>query len=74
MSSLSDQGLPTLYEVADYAGTYPLYVGEVAVDGSWRITSFSSSTKTLRYCIGLQDYGTNWTGRAALTYALPNEV
>jgi hypothetical protein len=69
-----ENGQSINYHTVAYAGTDPLYIGNVAADGSWVIEKFSAAAKTLLYCVGKSDYATNWTARATLTYALPNEV
>lgn len=59
------------YKVADIddAGTVQ-YFGQVANDGTWIIVKEddSVSPKTIRYASGANNYPTNWTGRASLTY------
>jgi hypothetical protein len=74
MPTISYNGLSTTYDFADYAGTDPLYIGSVSADGQWMIERFSLGSQEMRYCLGGSDYATNWTGRALLTYSLPNEV
>jgi hypothetical protein len=74
MVTRTNDGSDTEYAFSDYAGTDPLYIGSVAADGSWLIEQFSSSAKTMRYCVGSSGYATNWTNRAGLTYSLCNEV
>jgi hypothetical protein len=61
-------------EFTEYDGTDPMYIGNKAANGSWTIQQYSSSAKTLRYCVGMQDYTTNWANRAILTYSLPSEA
>jgi len=44
----------------------PNYFGFVTTDGKWYI--LKEENKTYRYIFGTEDYSTNWTGRAGLTY------
>lgn len=74
MTTTTNEGWPQIYDFVEYDGTDPMYIGEVAANGSWRIMEYSSSAKTMRYCVGLQDYADNWADRALLTYSLPDEV
>lgn len=74
MGTNSDLGQDSYYEFTDLAGTDPLYIGEVASTGEWKISKYSGAAKTMRYCVGNSAYTTNWTGRVLLTYSLPNEV
>ena len=54
----------------------PLYVGFLHPTGLWYIAkeSTSGAITTVRFIRGTSDYATNWTGRAALTYATADEV
>jgi hypothetical protein len=74
MVTRTNDGSDTTYSFSDYAGTDPLYIGSVAADGSWIIEQFSSSAKTMRYCVGSSGYSANWINRAGLTYSPYNEV
>jgi hypothetical protein len=82
MSRVYDEGIYNIpldssndsQEFTEYDGTDPMYIGNKAANGSWTIEKYSSSAKTMRYCVGMQDYATNWTNRATLTYSLPSEV
>lgn len=46
----------------------PKYYGFLDKFGNWYILRENTSTKTYRYCKGSNDYTTNWTNRASLTY------
>lgn len=63
------------YELSDFdtAGD-PLYIGSIRADGAWMIAEYDIASGSARYAQGLDDYDTNWTGRAGLTYAPYNEV
>lgn len=52
----------------------PKYYGFIDRDGHWYILKEDTTAKTYRYAAGPIDYSTNWTGRAALTYDLFNNV
>jgi hypothetical protein len=47
------------------------YYGFTDTDGNWYIMKrvVTGATATITYIRGISDYSTNWTGRAALTYA-----
>ena len=54
----------------------PRYYGLISHIGSWVIiedTGATTTTGAYRYAVGKQDYSTNWTNRAGLTYKLLNE-
>jgi hypothetical protein len=70
--SMAVTNWPLEYELADYDGTDPMYIGNVTTSGAWRIEKFSPGDKTMRYCKGSSSYSTNWTNRADLTYTLTN--
>lgn len=53
-------------DVDDTAGTK--YYGYTGKGGVWYIIKEDTTEKSYRYCSGLTDYATNWTGRSALTY------
>ena len=48
----------------------PAYYGYVDHKGHWIIMkrNLSSGDYTDTYCVGKQNYSTNWTNRASLTY------
>jgi hypothetical protein len=48
------------------------YYGYVSHIGSWIIQRIVTSTGVIRYKCGKQDFSTNWTGRAGLTYTYFN--
>lgn len=66
---------PLIYYIAsdidDSAGKTGInYFGFTDNKGAWYIKRLdnSASPKTIRLCFGQSNYGTNWTGRAGLTY------
>ena len=67
------QGDPTdslLFANLDSGTTY-VYVGEVALSGAWMVMRYTNASKVMEYAWGADNYATNWTGRAALTYSAP---
>lgn len=54
------------YQLSNYDGDDPLYIGSVARGGQWKIEMFSSSGQTMQSRIGLINYTTNWANRASL--------
>jgi len=60
-------------EFDDGVSTNVKYYGFVDPEGKWYIIKNdpSASAKTYRYAFGSQNYATNWTNRASLTYDLP---
>jgi hypothetical protein len=48
------------------------YYGYVAFTGAWIIQQIVTSTGAVRYYKGRDDYSTNWTARAGLTYTYFN--
>ena len=48
------------------------YYGYLNIHGGWVIQKVTSTA--VRYCTGLKDYSTAWTGRAGLTYGTFSEV
>jgi len=48
------------------------YYGFVDYRGSWVMQQMVTSTGVIRYCVGKQNYETNWANRASLTYAVLN--
>lgn len=46
------------------------YYGYVNCEGAWLISKYDTgaSPKTMRYATGKQDYATNWSNRASLSY------
>lgn len=73
---MSTQNLtqPRGYSISDIddAVSDPIYFGFLKGDGSWYIMRKASGA--WRYAAGNEDYSTNWTNRAGLTYLLYNEV
>lgn len=61
---------------ADEAATSPQYVGYLAPTGAWLITkiTIAASITSIRFITGKEDYTTNWTGRAALSYGYLDAV
>lgn len=51
----------------DDAGT-PVYYGFTDKDENWYILEENSLNNTYRYAKGANDYATNWTARAGLSY------
>jgi len=57
------------YSLSDYdALSNPIYLGKLAADGSWFITTINTSTGAKRYVKGASGYTTAWTARASQTY------
>jgi len=57
------------YSISDYDDSAnPVYVGKVAANGSWFITSINTSTGSVRYIKGSANYSTSWTARTGLVY------
>lgn len=52
----------------------PAYYGYVNVRGAWYILEQNVAAGTFRYCRGLSDYSTSWTGRGGLTYGYLNAI
>ena len=50
------------------------YYGYLSISGAWYILEEDTTNKTFKYAKGTSDFGTNWTGRAGLTYRFYNEV
>lgn len=50
------------------------YYGYQTLHGAWLIKRYDDTTGALRYAAGGENYSTNWTNRASLTYALPAEA
>ena len=48
--------------------TSPIYVGWMTVEGKWLIEEIDTTARTHLYAMGQDDYSTNWTNRASLTY------
>lgn len=48
--------------------TSPIYIGWVTVEGVWLIEKIDTTNKTRRYAMGQDNYTTNWTNRASLSY------
>jgi hypothetical protein len=75
MGGMKDPTTP--YKIADVddAGTTKYY-GFTRADGKWMIMKevTSSSPKTYRYIAGAENYSTNFTNRASLTYGYFHEV
>ncbi|MFC1808848.1 hypothetical protein ACFL3D_01840 [Candidatus Omnitrophota bacterium] len=55
---------------ADEAAASPQYAGYLAPTGAWIITKITidAGITNIRFATGKEDYSTNWTGRAALSY------
>jgi hypothetical protein len=56
--------IPSTAEAADDSK----YYGYLAFTGSWIIQKITESTGAIVYCKGKDDYATNWTNKASLTY------
>jgi hypothetical protein len=57
------------YKLSDMDSTGdPSYYGYVDADGAWFIMELNTGLGTARYIKGANNYTTNWTGRAGLTY------
>jgi hypothetical protein len=56
----------------DVSGT-PLYLGFIALDGSWYIKNIDTTSGTT-YCKGASGYTTAWTNRALQTYGNYNVI
>ena len=50
----------------------PSYFGYCGFHGGWFIKRYDDTTGAMRYAGGADGYATAWTGRAGLTYALPD--
>lgn len=57
------------YAFSNWASGATTYIGYETKDGQWLIQKIVLSTGVVTFCRGEHDYATNWTGRAALTYA-----
>lgn len=60
------------YKCSDIAEAATSYYGFIDADENWFIIQVTSTT--IRFCKGVTDYTTNWTGRAGLTYGYYNVV
>ena len=63
----------TVDEYDDGVSTSVKYYGFLDPEGHWYVMKVdpSGNPKTYRYAFGTQNYATNWTNRASLTYDLP---
>ena len=55
-------------------GSDTKYFGFVDFRGAWVVMRQVTSTGVIRYAVGKQDFATNWTNRASLTYGIINEM
>jgi hypothetical protein len=63
------------YHVSDMdTATDPKYFGYLGKDSNWYILQLDETNGTLRYVKGIDDYTTNWTNRASLTYDYFDDV
>ena len=69
----SGNNIPHFPSDEDESGD-PKYYGLLSHIGSWVIIEHNHANGTFKYIFGKQDYATNWTGRAGLTYKLFNEA
>jgi len=66
--------LPETYKLSDMvSGGDPEYYGYLAPSGGWYIMRIAGGNE-FRYAKGAEDYGTNWTGKAGLTYGLYSDA
>lgn len=68
LSSLTDGTL--IANIDEANGGYD-YFGLIRHDGSWVIMRKTIATDTFLYKIGAENYSSNWTNRASLSYGLP---
>ncbi len=61
--------LPQEYAFSNWASGATSYIGYETKDGAWLIQKIVLATGVVTFARGEHDYATNWTGRAALTYA-----
>lgn len=50
------------------------YYGFVSTNGFWKILRENSEKTEYRYSVGTKGYLTAWTGKAALSYARPDDI
>jgi hypothetical protein len=69
----SDTENPTdEYKASDMDDSDPSYFGFIKADGGWYILKIEDNT--YRYIKGDDNYSTNWTNRASLSYQLFNLI
>ena len=64
MFAINDLIIP--YSLSDTDAGPPAYYGFVKTDGKWRIVKEDSGVWS--HVEGVNNYSTNWTNRASLTY------
>ena len=52
----------------------PKYYGFLSYDGTWIIMEHTASSGSYRFASGHEDYTTNYTNRASLTYKYYNQL